>query len=284
MKTKLLVCCHNESATGNDLVVTVLAGAALAGREGVTCDFADNDGENISDRNPVYNELTVLYWAWKNYDKLGDPDRIGLMHYRRYFYFDPSVTDVRLRTTVGKEAFAEKARLTEDALGSFFQEGDFICPRPSRRTSVRRHYAMTHRIEDLDLAVSILKKHFPNYAEAADAYLGGEDNYFFNMFVFPKEIFFRYAEYMFTILEEYVRVKGEGERLFISERLTGIFIRQLIEEGLTPVYLPVLLREGTFGARVKGFFHEWRSVRGFKNKLRAAARLLLKRRKESRKI
>jgi len=284
MKNKLLVCCHNESAAGDDLIATVLAGAALAGRENVTCDYADNDGENISELNPAYNELTVLYWAWKNYEKLGDPDRIGLMHYRRYFYFDPSVEDVRLHTTTDQYAFKEKSLLYGERLDALFEQGDFICPRPSRRSSVRRHYAMTHRIEDLDLAVAILKKHFPDYAQAADEYLDGEDSYFFNMFIFPKELFFRYAEYMFTILAEYAEERGTEERFFVSERLTGIFLYQLMIEGLRPVFLPVLCREGTFGERVRGFFCEWRSVKGFKNKARAAARLFLKRRKESRRI
>ena len=30
--------------------------------------FHDDEGENISDRNPRYCELTTQYWAWKNVD------------------------------------------------------------------------------------------------------------------------------------------------------------------------------------------------------------------------
>lgn len=47
--------------------------------------IGDDTGDNISKENRKYCELTALYWAWKNYDKLGNPDYIGFMHYRRHF-------------------------------------------------------------------------------------------------------------------------------------------------------------------------------------------------------
>lgn len=41
----------------------------------------DDQGINISDKNPHYNEVTAIYWASQNLNA----DAIGLVHYRRYF-------------------------------------------------------------------------------------------------------------------------------------------------------------------------------------------------------
>ncbi len=47
--------------------------------------FFDNSFDNISHLNSKLNELTSIYWFWKNKFKTSNIDYIGFNHYRRYF-------------------------------------------------------------------------------------------------------------------------------------------------------------------------------------------------------
>ena len=79
MKTVVVLAAHKPCALPEDaLYLPVQAGAA--GREAFL-PTGDDTGDNISQKNPFYCELTVLYWAWKNLDC----DFLGLAHYRRLF-------------------------------------------------------------------------------------------------------------------------------------------------------------------------------------------------------
>ena len=80
---KILVACHKPDVyPTDDLYLPVHVGKALSELDlGIQ---TDNEGVNISAKNPYYCELTAIYWAWKN---LKNVDIIGLCHYRRYFDF-----------------------------------------------------------------------------------------------------------------------------------------------------------------------------------------------------
>lgn len=65
-----------------EYVVPVQAGAALAKEQ--VCELRDDAGDNISSQNRYYNELSCLYWIWKNTDHKYS----GICHYRRLFESD----------------------------------------------------------------------------------------------------------------------------------------------------------------------------------------------------
>lgn len=79
MEIKVIVAAHKKYQMPKDeLYLPLQVGSALHDSIGYA---RDNDGDNISDKNPNFCELTGLYWAWKNLDA----DAVGLVHYRRHF-------------------------------------------------------------------------------------------------------------------------------------------------------------------------------------------------------
>ncbi|MCR5788250.1 MAG: DUF4422 domain-containing protein [Lachnospiraceae bacterium] len=70
-----------DMPTSDPLYVPLSVGNGIPEMELPTGWESDRTGDSISDRNPRYNELTGLYWIWKN-----SPSEIaGLCHYRRFF-------------------------------------------------------------------------------------------------------------------------------------------------------------------------------------------------------
>ncbi len=79
MNCKILIACHKSCAVPEDgLYLPIQVGAS--GKEDIGFQ-RDDEGDNISEKNAMFCELTGLYWCWKNLDF----DYLGLSHYRRYF-------------------------------------------------------------------------------------------------------------------------------------------------------------------------------------------------------
>lgn len=79
---KIIVAHHKPGFVIKDNVyLPIQVGAALSPNK---LDMQGDDrGDNISHLNPLFCEMTAVYWAWKNLQE--KPDYIGLCHYRRYF-------------------------------------------------------------------------------------------------------------------------------------------------------------------------------------------------------
>lgn len=240
-RVKLLICYHKPSYLLKDEVLTPIhVGRANAiQRMDHKSDsykwlmgnmIGDNTGENISDRNDSYNEMTALYWAWKNYEELGNPDYIGLMHYRRHFIFDEKLSDVINVRDFHEESYLDFLNYSEDGISDFVEGYDFI-PHIGHVENVYRHYIQNQRKEDIDLANEIVLEMYPEYEKPMKDYYAGEYSNFCNMCIFSKDLFFQYCEWIFSILQEFEnRVDMSQKRFFISERLTGLFIYNLMQQ------------------------------------------------------
>ena len=65
---KIFVSAHKQATfPEGDSIIPVQVGAANAATR-FTNTLHDDEGENISMKNPRYCELTTQYWAWKNED------------------------------------------------------------------------------------------------------------------------------------------------------------------------------------------------------------------------
>ena len=96
----------------------------------------DNSGDNISNKNPYFCELTGLYWAWKNLDA----DYIGLAHYRRHFCLKRK----------SKNNFENVLSCSE--LSKLLKDYDVILPKKRKYVieNLYNHYKHTMYIEPLD--------------------------------------------------------------------------------------------------------------------------------------
>lgn len=240
MNIKLLVCYHKPAELLKDEIMTPIhVGRALAKkRMDQKSDsykwlmdnlIGDDTGDNISEKNGSYNEMTALYWAWKNYEQLGNPDYVGLMHYRRHFILRDGEIDV-VNFDDMNEHYFEEINYSVEQMKAFIDGCDYVA-HIGKVKNVYQHYIENHRKEDIDLAFEILYEKYPEYKQIAKEYFAGDLSNFCNMFIFSKKIFFEYCEWIFDILAEFERrVDLTEKRLFISERLTGVFIAKLMKD------------------------------------------------------
>lgn len=145
----------------------------------------DDDGENISVKNPNYNELTAVYWAWKN---LKDVDAVGLVHYRRFF-FDSKPYSLKNVTSIKK-------------VNQLLQKYDVILPK-KRNYYIETnysHYIHAHHKEPLDRTREVIAKEYPQYLSSFDKVMRKREAHMFNMFVMRKDAFNSYCCFMFSIL------------------------------------------------------------------------------------
>lgn len=172
--------------------------------------LSDDHGDNISEKNPSYCELTGLYWMWKQ----SEADIIGLCHYRRFFKND-------------KGSLLQK----EDII-DYLSNNDIILPKKSAllkgtyMETFKNHYLL----EILELTRDVIVEISPDYLDCFDEIMNQDEFYNNNMFVAAKDLADEYCDWIFPILEEienrveienYPRVLG-----LVSEAIFNVWINK----------------------------------------------------------
>lgn len=185
--------------TQADWMKTIHAGAALA--QSVIGDFQDNTGENISDKNKQYCELTAFYWLWKHCEDT----YWGICHYRRNFAF-------------------EKKDIDKISAG----QGEVILPVPTiLYISLEEHYIECHGDREWQIMNEVLLEKYPEYREVLQKVFQGKTFYEYNMIVARREILEDYCSWLFDILFEVEKRCGNKENCY-QNRYAGFLAERLL--------------------------------------------------------
>lgn len=199
--------CHVDKSLKEDVSrfsweKEIQAGAALA--DARICGICDDRGENISDKNSQYCELTALYWIWKH----GQSDYIGLGHYRRHF----ELTEDQLK------------KLAVSDIDVVLTIPMFVFP------NVAEVYRRDHAGEDWDMMCKAVRVLCPKYLPALKIIEGAPFYYAYNMFIMRREILDDYCSWLFPILgycEERCQKKENSYQNryigFLAERLLSVY-------------------------------------------------------------
>lgn len=147
----------------------------------------DNSGDNISNLNASFCELTGLYWAWKNLNS----DYIGLVHYRRHF-----------GKKLGNDLW--KSVLTYEDIKPYLGKVKVFLPKKRWYVieTLYSHYAHTHYANQLDETRKIICKKYPEYLDSFDKVIRYRHGYMFNMMIMERSLLNNYCSWLFDILFE----------------------------------------------------------------------------------
>jgi len=257
MRIKIFVCFHKK-----DFVIDTPPYIPIqVGKANAKVDLGmigDDTGDNISDKNPWYCELTAQYWIWKN---CKDADYVGLCHYRRYLDFCPSFF-YQFRPYIHSDLnyLIQHTSLPESKLSDY----DVIIPsQRSLTTPLYDSLCMSHVKADVDILGDVVSELYPEYKMDYDKVIKVGNKYTpCNILFAKKKIFDDYSKWLFDILFEFekkltVPMSPYQPRLmgYYSERLLYVFLHHhpkykkkhlpmiLVDDEKNKPLFPLLLRE-----------------------------------------
>lgn len=184
----------------------IQAGASLTDIK--ICDITDDKGDEISEWNVFFCELTAGYWAYKNDH---ESDYIGLYHYSRGL----EMSDSQIDEIVGAGA-------------------DVVLPDPY----IFRYemFEVTEKV-DVNVMTEAIHNTYPEYACSVESFFSNKELFPGNIVFAKKEIFCEYYKWMFDVIEECERIKKK-RGYPIKERIWGYY-----GEYLTTIYFKYHMKE-----------------------------------------
>lgn len=213
----------------------------------------DDTGNNISRLNPMFCEMTAMYWAWKNAPKT---DYIGFFHYRRLLNFGAPLAPDKHWSERNFSDFSPKTMerfgWDYDTILKVIDGADIVMPHiedvqlpPAwdRPGTLYQHYRNCHVSRDINLAMKVIKDLYPEDAQLTEKVMHSTRGYFCHMFIMKWDVFQEYMKWVFDItmkvtdqidFEAPIYKFNQQERRvsgFIGERIINIFIEKKRREG-----------------------------------------------------
>lgn len=209
MRIKILVCHHKPFPfVINACFLPIQVGRSSSERV-LNYAIPDNVGDNISEKNASWCELTALYWAWKNLEA----DYYGLMHYRRLLHFGAKGSGCYIFSDITQKEVASFG-WTPEAVTLACDRYDIItgpewnihpAGLPERVMSAREFYAREHDVRALDIVTEIVRERYPDYYFPLLQSLSETSCTWGNIAVMRSLYFHEYCSFLFDVL-------GEAER------------------------------------------------------------------------
>lgn len=180
-------------------ITPVQAGASLC-RERVA-ELLDNDGENISQKNGNYSELTVLYWIWKN-RLAGQESALNVSAQTFYSSGQDEVIGEKIEY-YGLSHYRRILELSEDDILKLEDNGvDVVLPYPMPyEPNIGEHHKRYLADKDWKALLTALEELQPEYAKAFPKILRQQYLYNYNIILARKEVLADYCGWLFPILE-----------------------------------------------------------------------------------
>lgn len=209
---KIVVASHKPYWMPSDpMYIPVQVGAA--GKESIPGFQRDDEGDNISEKNPRYCELTALYWAWKNLDA----DYIGLAHYRRHF-----------------AGSGERGVLTSEEAEQLVSKAPVILPKKRHYIieTVGNHYAHTFDGSHLDAVRGSLQRLSPAMTPAFECHMNSRSAHIWNMCIMRRDILDAWCPWLFLVLEDAERSIDFDKMTLFEARVVGRLSERLLDPWL----------------------------------------------------
>jgi len=205
----------------------------------------DSYGDNISNKNKFYSELTAHYYLYKNIDS----EYYGLMHYRRIFCEKPSsfflirknirffrriifsfflkkniALDKNVSPVIPLKKLPKVAKSAKSHIVGLIDQGyELIVPKPLvfHATNVYQNYSLHHSKLHLDLFCRIIEEKYPCLSNPIKEVNNSYEIIAYNMFVMKKEIFVEYSSMLFDVLFELEKRINLDELTPYQQRIFG---------------------------------------------------------------